>query len=175
MMRGGDVMDADIRQILKLKYDTEDGEVVHVQKRLNGVYPSPVEIVFKAEYLWSSGELSLEQLSDALWRRFPLYNLDDEKMLELIVHMGGILEKKSRIIIPRQLLSLAVLNVVDSRLNKDNMSRYFKSKYLELSMGRRSYASRFLRENGYIEERGNVWMRTQKKFNQEDFWIEHID
>jgi len=161
----------------KLEYVVEKlngSEVKQVQLRLE-VFPSPTKLIFNAEELWTSGEFTTDEITDGLWYPFPLYNISDEKMETLIGQMRAVLEKKGRIIIPCQLLSLAVLNVVDIRIKKDKTSHYFKTNHIkELSMGRRSYAARVLKTKGYIEEHANVWLRTDKEFDQEDFWLNDI-
>lgn len=162
----------------KLEYVIEklDGsKSKHIQLRLK-VFPSADEIIFDAERFWRSGELTIDQLvTDLEQRPFPLYNISDDKMDVLIYKLRDAVERKRCMFIPCQLLSLAVLNVMDSRLQKDKMSNYFKTKYIKgLSMGRRSYAARILKTKGYIRESGNVWARTNKKFDQEDFWSGNV-
>lgn len=148
--------------------------VVHIQKRLKDVVPSPVDIVFRAEELLESGNLDIKRLIHGLCKNFPLYNLDKAKMIELVEIFKKTYLRKKKVIIPKELLSLALLNRVDGILQKENMANFFKTKYIDdLSMGRRVYGARFLHENNYIIERGRVWERTDKEFDQMDFW--HMD
>jgi hypothetical protein len=159
-----------LRKILKYVVKRCDGsESVHVQKRLKA-YRSAIELVFRAQDLWESHILTSEQIADGLWRLFPLYNLPNEEMKKIIDSVREVMDEQNRVIIPCQLLGLAVLNVVDSRLQKNTASRYFKTKYIkDRSMGRRSYASRLLRGCGYIEESGTTcWRRTDKEFDEKD-------
>lgn len=159
-----------LRKVLKYIVKRCDGsKSVHVQKRLKA-YRSSTELVFKAQDLWESHILTSEQIADGLWRPFPLYNLSDSEMKKIIGTVRDIMDKQKRVIIPSQLLGLAVLNVVDTRLRKDTASHYFKTNHVKgLSMGRRSYASRILRASGYIVEHGNCWCRTNKEFDEKDF------
>lgn len=150
-------------------------EIEHVQEHLMPK-PTTVDLVFNFERLYHSHELSIEQICLGLWRLFPLYNLNDAKMSELIEKVRHSLERKKGTNMPSQLLALAVLNLVDSRLQKNTSSRYFKTKYLpDLSMGRRSYAARLLRKHGYIVENGSGWYRTDKEFDEKDFWLKTKD
>jgi len=144
--------------------------VVHEQMRLRDIHLSPVELVFKAEEMFKEEKISKDQIINGLWRNFPLYNLSDDYMEHLIIHMRKSFDRKKRVIIPKKLLSLAVLNFVDSYLKKKTTSRYIKTKYIkDLSTGRRSYATRTLKSLGYLEEHGNCWRRTDKVFDEKDF------
>jgi hypothetical protein len=141
----------------------------YVQLRLD-VFPSSTEFVFNAEKLWKSGVLSRRQVALGFRRPFPLCNISDEKKIgELIDHI--VFEGRKQLIVPTQFLALAFLNMVDNHLGRDNMSRFFKSKHFKgLSMGRRSMACRLLKDRGYIVDYGSCWYRTDKKFDERDFW-----
>lgn len=147
-----------------------------VQNRLK-VHRSSTEIVFNAPVLWKSKVLSTEQIANGLQRPFPLYNLSKHRMAVIIRNVRKNIVKHDDIVFSRQLLALAVLNLVDSDLTNNTdtnvyRSRYFKSRDIRgLSMGRRSNASRFLKAYSYIEEYGNCWYRTDKIFDPRDFWL----
>ena len=159
--------------IISTRYNEEGKKIVHIQKRLKGIIPSPVEIVFRVDELLNSGEYDIESILRGLCRGFPLYNLDNDKMREMLFYLKKRFCKNKRLIMPKELISLALLNRMDKILKQQNKAFYFKTKYLKnIPMGRRIYASRYLHENKYIVERGHVWERTSKEFNQNDFCIE---
>jgi hypothetical protein len=146
-------------------------KVIHTQKRLRGLHLSPVDLMFRAESLWKEKKLTAEEIFLGIWHKFPLYNISDDG---LNIHIGSMKKnfvRKGRMIIPHKLLGLALLNYVDSYLKKKTSSCYIKTKYIkDLSPGRRSYASRMLKECGYLELFGSsCWKRTSKTFNVKDF------
>ena len=156
----------------KIEYVVDKGKnIVHRQERLQGILMSPINIVFKAEDMWMDDKLSVEQIIRGLWQPFPLYNLNNRKMEKLIEDMKRGLGYRGKVVIPKELLGLAVLNYIDSYLKRKNTSYYIKTRYVKgLSTGRRSYGFKILKRLGYVEEHGNCWKRTDKFFNEKDFW-----
>jgi len=159
-----------IKRTIKHVID-KNKNLVHRQKTLQDVTRSPISFVFNAEELWKEGNLNDEKIKRGLWQPFPLHNLCNKKMALLIDDMNKGLGRKQRVIVPKELLGLAVLNYVDNYLSKKTTSHYIKTRNIkDLSAGRRSYASRMLKDLGYIEEHGSCWRRTDKIFNEKDFW-----
>lgn len=168
------------KKFIKLKFRTKDKKpklkgkhikIITVQKHLEDIVPSPVDIVFCGEELLDSGEYNIDRLIYCIQKKFPLYNIDKEHLSKMLESIKETFNKTNRLIIPKELLSLAMLNKVDKILKKKNNSGYFKTKMLsQVSIGRRNYATRFLHNNNYIADMGNVWKRTEKEFREEDFW-----
>lgn len=142
----------------------------HKQRRLSFINISPVDLVFKAEELWTKKIIDEEQILIGLWCKFPLYNISDDGMERNIMKMKNNFRAKNRIIIPHKLLTLALINYIDIYLDKKTMAKYIKTKYIKgLSPGRRSYATRILKNMEYLVEYGRCWKRTGKEFNPVDF------
>jgi len=167
------------KKFIKLKFSTIDKKpimkgkhlkLISIQKRLEDIMPSAVDIVFCAEELLCSGDYNIDRLINCIQKKFPLYNIDQQHMSELLESIKETFNRTKRLIIPKELLSLAMLNRVDKILKKKN-SGYFKTKILnQVSIGRRNYATRYLHNNEYIADMGNIWKRTGKEFREEDFW-----
>jgi len=150
---------------------TEGKDVFHKQKKLQDIFDSPIGIVFNAENLWREKKISMKEIEMGLYMPFPKYNISNQKMILLIEEMDKGLSHRQRVIIPKELLSLATLNYIDNYLDRKTASIYIKSRRIkDLSAGRRSCASRILKNLGYIEEFGNCWKRTEKVFDEKDFW-----
>lgn len=144
----------------------------HVQLHLSYSY-SAINAILKIDDLLNGNHLSEPEIVRYLWTPFPLYNLSNERMVDLINQVLEIFREKEKIVVSSQLLSLAALNAIDVHVSRKSTSHYFKTKILKgISSGRRSYAVRILNKANYIEEHGNCWHRTNKKFNRQDFWLE---
>jgi len=141
-----------------------------IQQHLNP-FPSSVDMVVRLGEYFNGKKSEADRIAANLWKPFYLYNIDNDKMKYHIDVVHGVLIKKKRPIVPTELLSLAVLNMIDKRMMRSNTSSYFKTKHLVgVSPGHRTVSTKYLKKCGYIVECGNCWKRTGKCFNQRDFW-----
>ena len=119
-------------------------------------------------------QMKPDEIKDELFLPFKLYNVNDDQIRLHVRDVNNALSD-TRIIIPREVLSLAFLNRIDEYLAMPyHSSVYFKTCNVleDFSLGRRSSGTRFLVELGYIKKRGNQWKRLEKGFDEQDFWIE---
>ena len=136
----------------------------------------PEKIVFTMEEDIRKKNEQVDDLIINLWYPFKKYNLSKKKMNFLIGKTKKALEKKGRIILPSELITLAALNKIDNYLEKPNTSnKFFKTRVLDdLQVGRRASATRELKRKGYIRSYGSRWKRTEKEFDEADFSLQKI-
>lgn len=160
-------------------------EIVQRQETLDDPVPVLVpilDLICNADSYLESKKVSPEQVIDGMWNSFPLYNLCEDKLEDIIMHMHNEFEKNNQVSIPCQLLCLAALNTTDIYCNKRHISN-FRSRHVKvniednmitLSTGRWGYANRILKQKGYIGRWGNRgsnrWIRTDKDYDEKDFW-----
>ncbi|RLI63753.1 MAG: hypothetical protein DRO67_05225 [Candidatus Asgardarchaeum californiense] len=91
--------------------------------------------------------------------------------------MKGYSYSKGHLVIPKEVLALALLNSIDYHLADPNHSTNFIymnsiKEYTKLEHGKRSVATKFLMEKKYlIKESRSLYTRTKKKYRSKDFSI----
>jgi len=137
-------------------------------------YPSPEDIIFSIDEKIRVENIQPKIITRILMYPFKIYNVRDSDQYTKLVNQFGktIDSRKKRFIVPSQLVTLVALNMIDSYLAKPNTSkRFFKTWVLkDLDVGRRASATRELKRKGYIEQWGNRWRRTEKPFDESDFY-----
>jgi len=134
-------------------------------------YEDPSRLLASIE---ASQDWRPEKIMEKIYLPFKRHNVDDRQMRKLAHELGEVIGKE-RIIIPKELLSLALLNRIDEYLACPHHSNhYFKTSNTmdDFSLGRRSAGMRHLTTLGYIVRHGNQWKRTEKEFDETDFWME---
>jgi hypothetical protein len=140
------------------------------------LYEPPEKMVFKLEKQLREENKRPKNILDSLKYPFGKHNLTNKQLELILKRTENALNKKKRIILPSQLITLAALNQIDEYLDKPNTSnKFFKTRVLsELRVGRRASATRELKRKGYIRSFGNRWKRTKKEFDETDFCLEEI-
>ncbi len=87
--------------------------------------------------------------------------------------------KKARLIIPKEILALTLLNLIDDHLEDPNHSSTFISLnslkgYCDLDHGRRTSATKYLILKKYItKDSRNLYTRTKKRYRKTDFTLKN--
>ncbi len=133
----------------------------------------PEFLIFEADKQVKGRTISIKNLEEDLYRPFRKYNIPlEEKKILVDSYLKTINQKKCNV--PKELLALAMLNIVDEVLERKNMTFFNWTFHVkDLGTWRKSTAAKVLKKKEYIEiVSRNCWLRTDKKFKRTDFYKE---
>lgn len=153
------------------------GDQMEMEKKTDGT--KKITKAKRLEYIIFGADAQIKQNADTVksierelcCHPFKIHNipLEEKKIL-----VRCLLEsfQKEKLIIPEELLALAMLNIVDDILIRKNI-KYFNWTFhvKDISTWRKSCAAKILKRKGYIEiVSTNCWLRTEKEFEESDFY-----
>ena len=148
---------------IESKYSLEIDEVPEIPDTLE-------ELIFDVDKHIKCGNFTAKQIVKELKKPMKLYNISSHHRNRIIREMIHDIERgKERV--PQDLLSLALLNIIDDHAHPKNNSYFHWAFHIkEINTWRRAYAAKVLKRKGYIEVVSrSCWRRTSKEFNKKDF------